>query len=131
MDGDNANDTAVLNPVGGTQGADLSTAWVDGTSDGIRTISATTADKWNVITVTRGGVTSVTDSRYFFIDFERLVAGGHLQAIPKSASSDNKPSGSTEAYDGTYSWYVDERGEIGALYKELPSTKGFVTGVFP
>lgn len=126
-----AETSATWNPVGGTQGADLSTKWSDANTDGVRTISNTSGDTFTSVTVTRGGVTYHTDPRYFFVDFEALVTAGLLDAIPQSASPDNKPTGSTTTYTGNYSWYVDNNGKVTSLYRELPSASGYRTGVFP
>ena len=127
-------DTYIWNPVGGTQGVDLSSTWVDGTTAGIRTIDAASEDGWSQVQVTRGGVPYYTDARYFFIDFEALVTAGLLQKIPETATLDSKPSGSVEpdsSYEGSYVWYVDDLGEVKSLYYELPSIGGFVEGVYP
>ena len=129
-----STDTAIWNPVGGTQGVELSGSWVDGGLVGVRLIDAGSPDKWTTVTVTRGGVAHQTDPRWFFIDFDELAAGGQLQDVPDSVALDNKPPGSTadsSKYQGSYIWYVDSRGEVRALYRELPSTSGFVAGVFP
>ena len=134
VDGDSVVDTAIWNPVGGTQGAEVSSSWVDGETIGVRTIDAGSSDQWNTVTVTRGGVAHQTDPRWFFIDFDVLAAGGQLQGVPDSVSLDNKPDGSSadaSQYQGSYIWYVDSQGEVRALYRELPSTSGFVAGVFP
>ena len=131
VDGDEINDTAIWNPLGGTQGADMTALWSDVNVDGVRTVSSGSSDTWTTVDVTRGGVSYTTDARYYFIDFESLIAGGHLQSIPQSAGPDHTPSGSTETYDGSYIWYVDETGEIRALFSSLPSFEGFFPGVFP
>ena len=127
VDGDEIDDPAVWNPLAGTQGADLSALW----TDGVRTISSGSADNWTTVDVTRGGVSYTTDARYYFIDFGALIAGGHLQSIPETTAPDHKPLGSAETYDGSYIWYVDETGEIRALFSSLPSHQGFFEGVFP
>ncbi|MBI4220162.1 MAG: type II secretion system protein [Chloroflexi bacterium] len=132
-DGSPFDGTDFWNPLGGTQGADLtySTAWVDVNADGVRTTASTSADRWNSATSTRNAVNYQTDPRYYFIDFEVLVTKGLLGKVPESASSDNKPSGGTATYTGSYIWYVDDKGQVQSLYKEFPDTKGFVSGVFP
>ena len=129
---DSVIDLAVWNPVGGTQGIDLDASWVDN-ADGVRTKASGSGDKWTTVSVTRGGVTYFTDPRYFFIDFEKIVTAGLLQEVPDSVGLDNKPAGSTitDRYDGSYIWYVDAKGEVKSLYNELPTTTGFVVGVFP
>ena len=145
IDGDDIVDPAIWNPLGGTQGAELSTLWTDRSSglnigntlpsltiaDGVRTVSSGSADTWTTVSVTRGGVSYTTDARYYIIDFEALIAGGHLQSIPQSAGTDHTPLGSEELYDGSYIWCVDETGEIRALFSSLPSFQGFFPGVFP
>ena len=131
VDGDSVVDTALQNPVGGTEGADLSTAWTDGDSDGVRTKSASSSDTWTTVAVIRGGVTFQTDPRYFFIDFETLVDEVQLDVIAESASVDNAPDGSTETYTGSYIWYVDDKGRVRSLLSSNPSDTGFQDGVFP
>jgi|TARA_B100000315_G_scaffold155413_1_gene143929 hypothetical protein len=54
-----------------------------------------------------------------------------ISAIPESASLDNKPEGSSNTYDGSYIWYVDDNGKVQALYAHLPSTSGFESGAYP
>lgn len=126
-----AQSAATWNPLGGTQGADLTTKWADANTDGVRTTSNTSADTWTSVSVTAGASTYYVDPRYYFIDFESMVTAGLLNDTPQSASADNKPSGSTQTYSGSYSWYVDNNGKVKSVYKELASTAGFVTGVFP
>ena len=126
--------TALWNRVGGTQGADLSAKWTDGDTDGSRTIGSGgtgSSDTWTTVAVTKGGKTSYTDPRYYLIDFEILVTNGLIDGIPESASPDNKPSASTETYDGSYAWYVDDKGKVKSLDRQLPSTTGYVDSVFP
>jgi len=131
----NATTTVALwNPLGGNQGADLSGKWSDGNADGVRTIGsdgAGSSDLWTTVTVVRNAVTYHTDPRYYFIDFEVLVTDGLLKSIPSSAAPANKPSGSTSTYTGSYIWYVDDKGVVGSLYRDFPSTKSLVSGVFP
>jgi len=134
QDHDANADTATVelwNPVGGTQGADLSAAWADGDTDGIRDIAAASPDTWTGVSVTRGGVTYYTYASYFFINFESLTTANLLEDIPESASSSNKPEGSTKTYTGSYVWYVDLNGKVKSLYVEFPSTSAYVTNVFP
>ena len=121
----------MLNPVGGTEGADLSTSWTDEDSDGVRTRAAGSSDTWTTVSVTSGESTFYVDARYFFIDFEALVTDTHLDSIPETASEDNAPSGSVETYSGSYIWYVDDKGRVRSLLSSLPSTQGFEEGVFP
>ena len=133
-DGDGGSSTAAVelwNPVGGTEGSTLTTStWTDD-GDGEREIASDSDDTFTSVTVTRGGVTYHTDPRYFFVDFEVLVTDGLLDAVPESAGLDNKPSGSSTTYTGSYSWYVDANGKVQSLYRHLPSTLGFETDVFP
>lgn len=121
------------NPVGGTQGIDLSgaAAWTDGGTDGVRTTGTSTTETWARVSVTRSAVTYYTDPRYFFIDFEVLVTNGILTKVPDSASPDNAPSGSTNTYTGSYIWYVDDKGKVQSMYTHLPDNKGYQDGVFP
>ena len=128
-----AESAATWNPVGATEGSDINAAWSDAGSDAdVREVGTSgTSDTWSSVQVVRGGTTYHTDPRYFGINFEQLVADGWLEAIPSSVSVDNKPSGGTGAYQGSYLWYVDADGEVHALYRELPSTKNYEDGVFP
>lgn len=121
------------NPVGGTQGIDLSvaTAWTDGGADGVRVSATSSTDTFARVSVTRSGVTYYTDPRYFFIDFEVLVTNGLLTEVPDSASSDNKPTGGTATYTGSYIWYVDDEGKVQSMYAHFPDNKGYQDGVFP
>lgn len=133
-DGDpftNATSDELWNPVGGSQGADLSTVWTDVNGDGVRTKSGTSLDTWGSVPVTRGNVNYQTDPRYFFINFEQLASEALLDGIPESAAPDNAPEGSTQAHTGSYIWYVDDTGKVQALFRDLPSAKGFQDGVFP
>ena len=82
------------------------------------------------MSVTVSGSPYFVDPRYYLIDFDALVDGGYLTAVPNSASDDNKPSGSANTYDGHYIWYVDDRGIVKSLYNEF-RTHGSVSGVFP
>ncbi len=122
---------ALWNPVGGTEGADLSASWTDGTTVGIRDVSSSSNDTWTTAAVVRGGVTWYTDPRYSLVDFEELIASGQLTEIPESASDDHKPPASTETYTGSYMYYAGADGLVAVLYAELPSTTDFVDGVFP
>ncbi len=122
-------------PNGGTEGADLAatSVWVDDSSDGVRDIgsSAGSADSWNTVEVSRSGSTYYVDPRYYLVDFDALVDGGFLQAVPTTASEDNKPVGSSYSYTGSYIWYVDDRGTVKSLYMEFPDTTGHIEGIFP
>ena len=136
-DGDSGVSTAAVelwNPVGGTLGADISTSWTEADTDGVRESD----DTWTSIAVTRSGVTYHIDARYVFIDFEELVTAGLLDAIPETVSSDNKPSGSTTTYSGSYSWYLDGDGKVQSLFVYMPDATGadstiggYQTDIFP
>ena len=131
----NTSTAGLWSPLGGTTGADLAATsiWVDDSSDGVRDIGSSggSADSWNTVEVTRSGSTYFVDPRYYLIDFDVLVTGGFLQDVPNSASEDNKPVDSTNAYTGSYIWYIDDRGTVKSLYMEFPDTTGHVEGVFP
>ena len=131
----NTSTAGLWSPNGGTEGADLAatSVWVDDSSDGVRDIgsSAGSADSWNTVEVTRSGSTYYVDPRYYLIDFDALVDGGFLQAVPTTASEDNKPVGSSNSYTGSYLWYVDDRGTVKCLYMEFPDTTGHIEGIFP
>ena len=127
----NGTTTEYFNPLGGRQGADLSTSWIDGDSDGIRDVDVSSPDSWTTVQVTKGGKTYYVDARYYFIDFETLVSDGLLQSVPGSASLDNKPKGSSTTYSGSYVWYLDNNGTVQSLFSFLPSTQGYESGVFP
>jgi hypothetical protein len=71
------------------------------------------------------------DPRYYLIDFEQLKADAYLDAIPESASVDNKPSGGTGTYTGSYIWYVDNSGKVQSLGGFFPDTTVFVDGIYP
>jgi len=62
------------------------------------------------------------DGRDFFVDFDKLVTGGYMDKVPGSASTDNKPTGSGNTYDGSYSWYVDSAGKVKSLFYFYPTT---------
>ena len=126
----------LYNPIGGTEGADLSatSVWLDDDSDGVRDIDASsgTADSWTTVSVTsQGGTVYHTDPRYFFIDFEALIDDGFLKAIPDSAALDNLPSGSTQTYSGNYIYYLDDNGSVQTLYVDFADTTTSVSGVYP
>ena len=123
--------TEYWNPLGGRQGADLSSVWTDGDSDGVRDIGGSSPDTWTTVSVTKGSITYYVDSRYYFIDFEQLVTDGFLEAVPESASADNKPEGSSTTYSGAYGWYLDDKEKVQAVYTFLPTTNGYENGVFP
>lgn len=123
--------TSLFNPLGGTNGADISSSWHDGNGDGLRTKSDTSADYWTTVQVTANSTTYYTDPRYFFIDFEKLVSAGYLKQVPDSAAPDNKPEGGTGTYTGSYIWYIDGSGTVHSLLADFPSTKDFKSGVYP
>jgi prepilin-type N-terminal cleavage/methylation domain-containing protein len=138
-DADTTAETLTIagNPLGGSQGG--GPEWTDG-GNGIRDSgeevlndedSATSAG-WHVASVTRQGTEYIVDSRDYLIDFDKLVADGYLDKVPGSASTDNKPSGSTNTYSGSYSWYVGSDGRVKSLYFFFPESDqtGF-QDVFP
>jgi prepilin-type N-terminal cleavage/methylation domain-containing protein len=127
----NGTSTEYYNPLGGRQGADLSAAWADGDDDGVRDIDGSSPDSWTTVSITKGSKTYFVDARYYFVDFEALVTSGFLEAVPSSASADNKPEGSAKSYSGSYAWYLDADGKVQSLYTFLPSTNGYESGVFP
>ena len=127
----NGTTTEYFNPLAGRQGADLSTAWNDGDSDGVRDIDGSSPDSWTTVQVTKGSKTYYVDARYYFIDFEALVTEGFIESVPDSASADNTPDGSSTTYSGSYGWYLDHNEKVQSLYSFLPSTKGYESGVFP
>ena len=128
-----AESAATWSPLGAAVGADISSSWSDAGSDAdVREVTtATSSDTWTSVTAVRGATTYHVDPRYYFIDFEKLVTDGWLDEVPESASVDNKPSGGTATYTGRYGWYVDDDGEVHALYHYLPSSKDYQDNVFP
>ena len=88
---------------------------------------------WKVVSVTRSAIAYYVDTRDYLINFDLLVSAGLLDKVPSSASTDNKPSGSTNTYSGTYSWYVDASGKVQALLFSypVPANTGHVSGVYP
>ena len=120
--------TAYWNPVGGTDGVDISTAWTDdGDGTRVENIGNSSADLWNTVTVVRG-TTYHTDPRYFFIDFDALKTFGLISDIPASAAADNC---FTSTCTGSYIWYVDNNGNVQSLSYQFPSSTGFQTGEYP
>jgi prepilin-type N-terminal cleavage/methylation domain-containing protein len=117
------------NPLGGTQGG--SPEWIDDGS-GIRDAleeelldddaKSVNEPGWHVVIVNREGTDYIVDSRDYFIDFDKLVAGGYLEEVPKSASTDNMPSASISSYTGSYSWYVDANGRVESLLLFFPES---------
>ena len=130
--GDPFTNRSLFNPVAGSVGADISTTWTDD-GDGTRTISESSGDTWTTVDVSEPGNpgTSFTDARYFFIDLEVLVQQGFLLEIPKSASPDNRPVTSNRVFDGSYIWYLDDKGKVTSLLSRDPTKVGFVDGIFP
>jgi prepilin-type N-terminal cleavage/methylation domain-containing protein len=125
------------NPLGSSEGG--SPRWIDN-GNGIRDAiveevlndeDVTTSEGWHVATVTRQGAEYIVDTRDFFIDFDKLVAAGFLEDVPATASRDNTPdiapSGVSDKYDGSYSWFVDGAGRVGSLlfYFPEPDNTGF------
>jgi prepilin-type N-terminal cleavage/methylation domain-containing protein len=129
------NDSPDWNPLGGTQGADLTKAgpasslapaWTDD-GDGVREILASASpDKWTTMEVTREGTVYYVDSRYYFVDIAALVNGGYLREIPKSTSLDNSPTGT-----GSYTYYVDNKGRVQTILSSFPRIGAFAEGVYP
>ena len=77
----------------------------------------------------------LVDSRDWFIDFDELVEKHFLDSVPKSASQDNAPrfpESARESYEGSYSWYVNENGQVKSLYYyyPVPENTGY-QGVYP
>ena len=124
------DEVELWNPVGGTEGVELTSAWTDD-DDGERQVANDSPDTWTSVTVQRGNVSYQTDPRYFFIDFEALISQGLLGRVPESAARDNAPENSTKTYTGNYIWYVDSNGLVQSLDRHLPSRDGFQRGVFP
>ena len=77
---------------------------------------APAVDHWNTTTVETDEVVYLVDSRDWLIDVDTLVANGHLKDVPSSASPDNSDSGT-----GSYSWYIDENGEVKSLLYKAPT----------
>jgi len=130
-DDHSGKDSPDWNPLGGTQGADLTKvtdntpAWTDD-GDGVREIQEKSPDKWTTVRVMREGVAYYTDARYYFIDLKALVDAGFLKEIPKSSSRDNALTGT-----GSYTYYLDHRGRVQTLLFAFPKTPSFATGVYP
>mgnify|MGYP000206264366 CR=1 FL=1 len=80
------------------------------------------ADHWNTTTVTVDDADYVVDSRDWFVDVDVLVKKEYLTEVPASVSPDNSQSGT-----GSYSWYVDEDGELKSMLYSYPrpETDGF------
>jgi prepilin-type N-terminal cleavage/methylation domain-containing protein len=123
------------NPLGGIQGANLTTsngdapAWTDnktGTKDGVREIKKDSPDKWTTVKVTLNGVEYFTDARYYFVDVAALVKEGFLKETPKSSSNDNSGAGA-----GSYTYYLNKIGRVETLPFAFPRTAGFAEGVYP
>jgi hypothetical protein len=119
-----------------------------------QTDSVSSAGGWYAFKVTRQATSYVVDTRNFFIDIEKMIAGGTgtnaiavLKDIPKSASSDNNATPSSSTLTGSYSWYVDANGKVNSLYQKFPTNgtvqftldtvgntpdnRGFISGVYP
>ena len=130
-DDHSGKDSPDWNPLGGTQGADLTKvtdnipAWTDD-GDGVREIQEKSPDKWTTVKVTREGTTYFVDARYYFIDLQALVDAGFLKELPKSSSRDNALTGT-----GSYTYYLDHRGRVQTLLFAFPKTPSFSEGVYP
>ena len=128
------------NPVGNYQDQSRTPRWEDVDGDGIRNPSgeklfyenaspSPTVDHWNTSTVaeTETGTEYVVDSRDWFIDMQRLLETFYIEELPASASRDNHRDGA-----GSYSWYIDEHGEVRSLFYSNPvPTSGGFRGVYP
>ena len=67
------------------------------------------------------------DSRDWFIDMQYLLETSFLKELPESAPRDTHPDGSR-----SYSWYVDEDGDIKSLLYRYPvPASGGYRGVYP
>ena len=126
------------NPAGGDQVGGTPT-WVDGDNTADRATGnlplyyhkssdVPAVDHWKTSAVTVDGINYVVDSRDWFIDIDLLVQKGYLKKIPLSISSDNT-SGTA---NGSYSWYVNESGEVKSMLHSKPTEKsdGF-QGIYP
>ena len=80
-------------------------------------LAGTTTGGWYTVQVDLEGTKYVADSRDYFIDFDAMVTEGLIKKVPASASTDN-PGGSAS---GSYSWYVDSRGVVNALFYHFPT----------
>ena len=119
--------TITGNPKGGTEGG--SPKWIDdangvrdATEEDLNDEDDTTLSDWHVAAITVQGTSYIVDSRDYFVDFDALVTAGYLEKVPESASPDNKKSGSTNTYDGSYSWYVDSSGQVKSIYYFFPES---------
>ena len=112
------------NPEGGTKGG--APLWVDD-GDGVRGAgeevlndedSSTSTDKgWHVRTVVVKSVTSIVDSRDYFIDFDVMIDKGFFREAPQSAAAENC---SVSTCDGSYLYYVDTDGSVKTLLNSFP-----------
>ena len=84
-------------------------------------------DHWNTTPMTVKGTDYLVDSRDWFIDFDLLVKNKYIDKVPESASPDNSANST-----GSYSWYVDEDGEVRSLLYDypVPESDGF-QGTYP
>ena len=127
-DGDGDAETVTINgnPLGGTVGG--SPRWVDdanGVRDGDEEVlndedAGSSTPGWHVVSIERQGAAYEVDGRDYFINFEVLVNDGLLSKVPRAASPDNQPTGSSLTYEGSYSWYVDGKGRVQSLYRYFP-----------
>ena len=149
--------TTPLNPFRGVKGGEP--MWRDGIDgDGSRGEEDLNSEKnslassgagWFVNKVTLQGTEYAVDTRDYFLDFTKMVDDGLLKKVPNSASNDNV--GGSE--NGSYSWYVDENGNINSLNFHFPANglnfdltptqnpdedgnipgdnRGFIEGVYP
>ena len=75
---------------------------------------------WQAVKVLRQNADYLVDSRDYFINFDRLVLDGYLEAVPPSASPDNQPLDSRRTFVGPYSWYVNGQGIVDSLLYAFP-----------
>ena len=88
---------------------------------------APAVDHWNTMTVVRDDMAYVVDSRDWFIEIDMLVKNGYFNDVPGSASPDNSDTGT-----GSYSWYIDENGEVKSLLYKAPTLgSGGYQDVYP
>ena len=104
---------------------------------------AGTGSGWYLSKKVFQGKEYAADTRNYFIDFDLLVKAGLLQKVPESASRDNGGGDDTK---GSYSWYVNQSGQVESVYYFFPSNglgfdgetsdgtldlRGFFDGVYP
>lgn len=75
---------------------------------------------WQAVKTLRQNAEYLVDSRDYFINFDRLVLEGYLEAVPPSASPDNQLLDSRRTFVGPYSWYVNNQGIVDSLLYAFP-----------